>query len=412
MESSARSTSAVPNAGAAARAVSFSAAGLERPSLEPVLDLAREWTAGPREALVLSGSHAAGAGVWCAVGGRVVALSDVDVYAIMADEASARAARARVRAAGAGLAAKLLALGFAAPLEVGVLSLTGLERQPARPGTIELGRRGRVVDGDPGALRGLPSFGGGDVSREETLLLLENRGFELLIARPALAAGDALARLRARHATLKAAADLAGVLALRHGEWPEGARARIDWARAHALPLLEPSAPPVRNWSVGALESLWRSALAWREGDVELPPVDEAMAEWEAAASAWAATWWHLHEGGPRDPWARALRVAARAPVRRRMRQAVAQGAAVPLAARLRSACRGTPQHRIHGSAAVLLLAAASSAGAPALPAGALRALRVLGVTAAADWEGARSQVLRAWDHGLLDGLRTGEDDA
>jgi hypothetical protein len=108
------------------------------------------------------------------------------------------------------------------------------------------------------------------------------------------------------------------------------------------------------------------------------------------------------------------LRVAARAPVRRRARQALLeaarQGATAPLHARLRSALSGTPQHRVNGSAAVLLLAAATSAGNPALTVGALRALRALDVTTASSWDAARRDVVLAWDRWLLDGQRTAEE--
>jgi hypothetical protein len=121
-----------------------------------------------------------------------------------------------------------------------------------------------------------------------------------------------------------------------------------------------------------------------------------------------------LHGDGPREPWARALRVAARAPIRRRARQALVAasrgGATAPLGARVRSALAGTPQHRVNASAAVLLLAAALSSGAPALPVGALRALRALDVTPAADWDEARRDVVRAWDVWVLDGQRTAAD--
>jgi hypothetical protein len=129
---------------------------------------------------------------------------------------------------------------------------------------------------------------------------------------------------------------------------------------------------------------------------------------------AWCAVWWVVHGEGPREPWARALRVAARAPMRRRARQALvaaSRGAASsPIGARVRAALAGTPQHRVNGSAAVLLLAASLSAGPPALPVGALRALRALDVTPAADWDEARRDVVRAWDLWVLDGQRTAED--
>ena len=382
--------------------------------LDGALAIAREWAGERAEALVLSGSHACGEGVWCRWQERWVTLSDLDLYAVMPDEPAARAARARSRAGHDGLGARLLALGVAAPLELGVITRAGLARQPARPGTIELRRRGQVIAGDASVLAALPHHEPRDVSREETLLLLENRGFELLLAHPGIAAGDDLRRLRARHALLKAVADLATVLALVHGELPEGTAARIAWARAHALELLSAALPLEHQRGAAELDTLWNVALAWRAGEVSLPRPEAATAEWSAAARAWTSVWWAMHVDGPREPWARVLRVAARAPMRRRARQALLsaarEGATSPLHARLLRALGGTSQHRVNGSAAVLLIAAASSSGSPALPVGALRALRALDVTSAAEWEPARRDVVEAWDRRLLDGQRTAEE--
>lgn len=382
--------------------------------LEGAIAIAREWTGGRHEALVLSGSHAAGEGVWCTWQGRPVTLSDLDLYAILSDDGAVRATQARARDARAGLAGRLLALGVAAPLEVAALTRAGLARVAARPGTIDLARSGRVIEGDPGVLDALPRFAVRDVSREELLLLLENRGFELLLAHPDLAAADELARLRARHALLKAAADLAAVLALAHGELPAGAAARMAWARGQALPSLAAALPLEHQRGARALDALWDAAAAWRAGDVHALAADDAIAEWTDVARAWCAVWWAAHPDAPREPWARVLRVASRAPIRRRARQALLAasrgGATAPLGSRLRAALTGTPQHRVNGSATVLLLAAATSASVPALPAGALRALRVLDVTRAADWNAARREVVRAWDVWLHDGQRTAED--
>jgi hypothetical protein len=382
-------------------------------ALDGALAIAREWAGERCVAMVLAGSHATGEGVWCESGGRRVTLSDLDVYVVLADEAACRAAEARARRGREGLAARLLALGIAAPLETCFRSPAGLGRLPAKPGTIELARRGRVVHGDAGVLASMPQWTAADIPREEVLLLLENRGFELLLAR-SLHSNGPHGALRARHALLKASADLATVLALSHGELPEGTAARIAWARANALPELAARLPQEHQRGVEALPRLWDTAVAWRRGAVAALGEREAAAEWTAAVLAWCAVWWVLHGEGPREPWARALRVAARAPMRRRARQALLaasrEGATSPIGARVRAALAGTPQHRVNGSAAVLLLAAALSSGSPALPVGALRALRVLDVTAAADWDEARHDVVRAWDLWVLDGQRTAEE--
>jgi hypothetical protein len=99
--------------------------------------------------------------------------------------------------------------------------------------------------------------------------------------------------------------------------------------------------------------------------------------------------------------------------VRRSLAFAARQGETPGLAERLRRARWGTPALRIHGSAAVLLLAAAQSpqsspsSDEPRLPAGALHALRTLGITAADSFTRAALDVVRAWDRQLQGGERT-----
>jgi len=71
------------------------------------------------------------------------------------------------------------------------------------------------------------------------------------------------------------------------------------------------------------------------------------------------------------------------------------------------NAIAGTPQHRVHGSAVILVLSAAESPREPRLSAGALRALHRLGVTRASGFEEAARAVVWTWDHALHAGLRT-----
>lgn len=377
--------------------------------LHPALALAREWAGDGLVALVLSGSHAVGEGVWCEREGRPVTLSDLDVYAVLRDEAAVRAARERAAAARPGLAARLLEHGIAAPLEVAFLTRSGFARMPARPGSLLLARRGRVLEGDASVLETLPAWSPADISHEEIRLLLENRAFEILLAWPAMDARQPLARLQARHALLKAGADLATVLALLRGQLPEGALARMAWARAQVLPGLPALLPSDWLDAPGALASTWDAAAAWRSGEVAALEPSAAHAEWRAVARAWCAVWWLTGDEPRRDPWARALAVAARAPLRRRLRRAGAGPSGASLVRRARLALAGTPQHRINASAAVLLLAASSSTGAPALAVGALRALHALGVSESHAWDAVRADVVRAWDRVVLDGQRTGE---
>ena len=384
-------------------------------AIEAPLARMREWAGAACRAVLLSGSHASGEAVWAECEGRRLCLSDLDVYVVIATRRERDAAEARARAARPELPAWLLARGFAAPLEVAFHTPSEIERLPPRPGTIELRRHGRVIAGDPAWRERVPAWRPADVPAEEVDLLLENRGPELLLAHPG-AGGGVLDRLRSRHAVLKVALDLAGIAALGAGEYPDGAAARVAWARAagaDALPgWLARAAPRA------ALERLWDDALAWRSAaNVRASEPERARADWHAAAAAWCATWWARSARGAagtiEDPIERAVRFAARARLRRRAREAVwfrsRTGLAPALGSRLRYALRGTPRHRVNASAALLLLAA-SRHGTDALPARETAALARLGVGGpdAREWSVARDRVTRAWDQWMLEGMRTG----
>jgi hypothetical protein len=375
--------------------------------LSAPLALARAWAGDPL-ALIVAGSHASGSGVWAALGGRELCLSDLDVYAVVRDRAAQRAAEARARADRPGLRARLLGWGLAAPLEVAFLVPADLVHLPARPATLELARHGLVVGGDPVWRERVPRWEPADVSREEVLLLHENRAFELLLAWTSLGAGVPLARLQARHAVLKCALDVVRVEALGRGEYPEGPRALAEWAGRSG------------RFAVGgsgraAFLALLETAVAWRNGPIGELDATGARDDWRTVAVAWVATW-QARVGPSYDD---AIRGARRARLRRRLRRALfwptRSGLGPTLAGRVRYALRGTPQHRVNASAAILLLAAAKegwSGADPPLPAQAKRSLAALGVVSAAartDWTAAARAVVGAWDRWVLDGQRTAE---
>jgi len=375
--------------------------------LSPPLALATAWAGDPL-ALIVGGSHASGSGVWAALEGREFCLSDLDVYAVVRDRAAQRAAETRARADRPGLRARLLDWGLAAPLEVAFLVPADLARLPARPATLELARHGLVIAGDPSWLDHIPHWEPVDVSREEILLLHENRAFELLLAWPSLVARVPLARLQARHAVLKCALDVVRVEALGRGEGPEGPRALVDWAGRSGR-----SAPGGSRRT--AFLALLETAVAWRAGEVVDLDAVEARDEWCTVVAAWVATWQALVGPSYDD----AVRGARRARLRRRLRRALSwttrSGLGPSLAGRLRYALCGTPQHRVNASAAVLLLAAAEegwSGAGPPLPGLAKRSLAALGVAPVAertDWAAASRAVVGAWDRWVLDGQRTVE---
>ncbi len=383
-----------------------------------VIELVERWAGAGLEALVVSGSHATGEAVWVEVEGRTLSLSDLDLYAVLRDDAAVAAAeRARAATPAAELASALGTAGLAAPLEVAFVTRASLARLPARPGTVELVRAAGVLRGDAGIRNAIPRWQPADIGAEERLRLLENRAFELLWA---WAPGSSsLAALRARHAILKSALDLASARCLAAGELPEHAAERVARARALGGPRAFPS------WLEGAwdgLEPLWDEALAWRasRGARATDPAFERT--WRAAVRGWCAAWWVEGAAVSRaaEPWERALALAARGSFARRWRRALAPDAARspelapdappagpphadPLLHRLRHAPAGTPLLRVHGTGVVLLLAAAQSVREPALPHGALRALRRLGVTRETRFDAARADALAAWGRPLTE---------
>src|SRR5262249_39018283 len=193
------------------------------------------------------------------------------------------------------------------PVEVAFVTLTGLSRMPARPGTVELVRSGRVVAGEADVLARLPRWEPTAIAAEERLLLLENRGVELLWADSLVAAGGVrpLARMRARQAVLKTALDLAAVRTLGRGELPPGAEARV----ARASELGAPEGSP--SWLTGAwdaLPALWRESIDWRRGGARDGPDRLHADAWRHTVRAWCAAWWcEAGHAAADDPWERAL---------------------------------------------------------------------------------------------------------
>ncbi len=369
------------------------------------------------ETVLLSGSHATGEAVWAVREGRRVSLSDLDLYVVMRDEAAVTVARRALRLPPPDV---LLRAGLAGPVEAGFVTLDGLARMPARPGTVELARSALAVAGKPETLARLPRREPAEIDLDERLRLLENRAFELLWARLVWAPG--LDGLRAHHAVLKCALDLAASRALAQAELPAGAATRVT----RAIELGEPAGLP--SWLAGAwpgLAPLWQEAIAWREGAAaECSPV-EFRRDWRAAARGWAASWWAQPSGSTRvvEPFPRALASAARGSLARRLRHSLRplpgssavrvlaqrlaagppSGEAVPADgwSRLLHAADGTPQLRLHGAAVVLMLAAAQAPGEPALPAGALHALRRLGFPRLPSFDDSARVAVCAWGRPL-----------
>ena len=322
-----------------------------------VLDAAaaiRGWIGSPL-AIVLGGSHARGDAVERTLGGRRLVLSDLDLHVVVADAAARRAAEPRVVASRAALDRRRKEDGELGPLEIGVHTAEEWSALPARPGTLDLRASGAVLSGDPVWRERLPQWTPRDVPREEILLLLENRAFELIRA-GRVPAGDPVARLVAAHAQYKSALDLATLARLAAGAWEPDAAERVAAARRAR----------VARATIGP-DPAWDHALDWRGGWT--PEEGEQESDLRAIVDAWVACWTSLVAPG-RDLEAVARRAAARARLRRRVRLAFRPGIpaefAPPLASRLRHALAGTPQHRLNASAGAFLAAGSAMRRDPA----------------------------------------------
>src|SRR5205085_6135080 len=91
--------------------------------LDEPISRARALAGGARLALILGGSHASGEAVWAEAGGRRVALSDLDLYAVLPDERACHEAERR-----AANEARAPRAASAVPLEIGFLTPGGLGR--------------------------------------------------------------------------------------------------------------------------------------------------------------------------------------------------------------------------------------------------------------------------------------------
>jgi len=363
-----------------------------------VVESLARWAVSPL-AIVLGGSRARGAGVRRTVGGESLALSDIDLHVVVADRSARRSTEARIAEGRGALTAELRACGLVAPCEIGVHTLGEWERLPARPATLELAARGRVVHGDPAWLDRLPRWTPRDVPAEEILLLLENRAFELIRAgRDGTA--DGIDGLLAAHAQYKAALDLATVDRLAAGALESDPASRVTAARAARVARAEIVPEPA-----------WDRALAWLAGVT--PDASARRADLDAIVDGWVDRWTALVLPGA-DP-ARfevvARRAASRARLRRRVRLALLpeSSSPPPLAARLRFARVGTPQHRLNASAGAWLAADRLARRSPAtgeLDARLAGILGRLGAVAPAHRDRVAERLLEAWRREVLAGTR------
>ena len=389
--------------------------------------------------VILAGSLARGEGtVWRGAAGPR-ALSDLDLAAVVADEATRVRLAPLAASCARGLARRLRARGLVAAVDVGVYAPVDLARQIKRPGTLEMRRSGRVLRGPADLPELIPAFEESEIPRDEALVLLENRGLELLAAWPGVGPdGGGDAALAALYAGMKALLDAAFALVVYEGRCPATGQ-----ARQAALELLTVEG---RFDDLHAVLPDFRSAVAFWTSMKSRPDataiarhlgvadrgdlVALARRTWREGARAWVECYRVLvgrMAGRPGAPLAVLVEHAAhRARLRRRLRrwaewslaarssgQAGSDGWALrPMPARLGLALHGAPEHELAATAAILLGAWAAAAGAGPPPDWPhfVRSRFPGACPERLDWERCRHAVVRLWDSVELRGTRTAWD--
>lgn len=389
--------------------------------------------------LLLVGSLARGEGtVWRGAGGPL-ALSDVDLALVLPDEATRARAVAIAPSLAAGLRARLVERGAIGGLDLGVYTPERLSRQERRPGVLEARRSGRVLFGPLDLPGRFPAFDEADVPAEEALVLLENRGAELLLAFPGADVGrDAHAALGAMHAGMKAQLDGAFAFVVATGECPATLKARqaalerrtVEGRSEPIRAVLPDFLARVEFWSAMKREPD-AAAIALHLGVSDAGDLEGlARRAWREAARAWVAYYRVVAArvlgasavAGHAEPpalAALATHAAHRARPARRLRrwwetsrafaaleaEGRARWALPNGAARVRLALQGAPEHELAACVAFLLGGWVDAGSVDWRP---LVARAFPGrPPEALDWERCRNAAVRLWDSMQTGGART-----
>jgi hypothetical protein len=127
----------------------------------------------------LGGSVAGGEASYCVAEDGLEVYSDVDLYVVVGEGVEAETARQRARRAAAGVPLAGDGYRFCRAPDIGVYTIGDLSSQPARPGTVGLDTKHRMLFGDPDVPVIASKKIGIDIARAEALYLLENRLNEL-----------------------------------------------------------------------------------------------------------------------------------------------------------------------------------------------------------------------------------------
>jgi hypothetical protein len=125
-------------------------------------------------ASIFSGGSLGRGEVWAAeIDGTLEIYSDIDLYVVSAEDASAGALRATARSLPPP--APPAGARFLRSADIGVYTRADLVAQPVRPGTVELDAHHLMLYGDESIPRALTGRSAAGVPAEEALYLIENR---------------------------------------------------------------------------------------------------------------------------------------------------------------------------------------------------------------------------------------------
>jgi hypothetical protein len=160
--------------------------------------------------------------------GAPLLLSDVDLVTIVTSLASLRDWSPRRGELGRACEALWPEMTFSGRVDVGLMLREDLGRLPARPGVIDMRSRGEVLWGNPRILDLVPSYAPADITVEEAVILVENRGVALLDARSGREGTDEGSEYAWLYGIARAYTDLAAAALSIDGSYVSGYAARRD----------------------------------------------------------------------------------------------------------------------------------------------------------------------------------------
>jgi predicted nucleotidyltransferase len=252
--------------------------------------------------IFVGGSVADGEHTYSTAGGVVEVYSDVDLYVVVDDAVELEEARRGARACAAEVPLEGPGYRFHRGPDVGVYTFEVLSAQPARPGTVALEWRHRVVYGDADVPARAAERIGTRIEAGEALYLLENRLYELAALEQEMrSSADGARRGYHAFAVCKTGLDAATASLIVRGEY--------EARRSERLRKLDSLALKVRDderWSSESLELVRRcgrrlEAMPSPDWTNDIDAAAEAEGVVELVLDRWKLIAATLSSGDPND---------------------------------------------------------------------------------------------------------------